>query len=90
MVMAMDELIDELQGCSGLGLWSHAGSGSQKTRLVAVGQQVDKTDAEGIERVLGGEAIDMEVVSELARARSRSHALVVGRVHASRSATCRR
>jgi hypothetical protein len=38
----------------------------------------------------GGEAIDMEVVSELARARSRSHALVVGRVHASRSATCRR
>jgi hypothetical protein len=54
MVMAMDELIDELQGCSGLGLWSHAGSGSQKTRLVAVGQQVDKTDAEGIERVWRG------------------------------------
>ena len=67
--MALDELIDELQGCSCLGLWSHAGSGSQKKRdEAAVGQQVDKTDAEGIERVLGGEAIDMEVVSELARA----------------------
>jgi hypothetical protein len=51
-------------------LWSHAGSGSQKKTRLQLGSKWTKRMQKEWSVSDGGEAIDMEVLGELARALS--------------------